>query len=181
MSTYIKNDQIHIAASTPKIRLAGTEASAKDLSLRENAGTIEVYDETGAVSKGTLRPLTVIVPVLIPDSTQAGLAADSTGVKWTSNFRFTVDTQNLISGTLRATWTASNTDSVTAVEVYDATGAAMLGSTSGNTGTDATASISGFTTSNLLLVRLEVTTASGTSGATTSLTYAELELKYGVQ
>ena len=180
MSGYVGNDKVHVSAATPKLRLEGTETGAADLSIRENAGVLEVYDETAAVVKGTLRPLTNLVPILIPDSHQSGLTAASTGVKWTSYFKFTVDTQNLISATLRATWTASATDSVTAIEVYDGTGAAVLGSVSGNAGTDATASITGFTTGNLLQVRLNVTTASATSGATTSLTYAVLEVKYGV-
>ncbi|MHC1635360.1 MAG: hypothetical protein ACXQTS_01875 [Candidatus Methanospirareceae archaeon] len=42
---YIKNDQLHISASTPKVKLEGTEAEGKSLSLRENAGYIEIYDE----------------------------------------------------------------------------------------------------------------------------------------
>ena len=180
MTTYLKNDQIHVSASTPKVKLEGTETSAGNYSIRENAGVVEIYDETAASSKGTIRPLYILVPILIPDSARSGLAATSTGIKWTSNFKFTVDTQNFISATLRATWTASDTDSVTAIEVYDATGASVLGSVSGNSGTDSTASITGFTTGNLLQVRLNVTTASATTTATTSLTYAVLEIKYGV-
>jgi len=180
MSAYIKNDQVHIAASTPKIHLEGTEASAGNYSIRENAGVLEIYDEATASSKGTIRPLTVSVPIAIPDSSQSGLAADSTGVKWTSAFKFKVDPQNLKSAVIRATWTASATDSETAIEVYDETGASVLGSVSGNTGTDAEGSVTGFTAGNLVTVRLNVTTASATSGATTSLSYAVLELTYGI-
>lgn len=48
-TTYIKNDGIHCSASTPYIKLEGTETNAKNLSIRENAGYIEIYDEANAV------------------------------------------------------------------------------------------------------------------------------------
>jgi len=44
-TAYITNDQLHISASTPKAHLEGTETNAKNLSVRENAGVIEIYDE----------------------------------------------------------------------------------------------------------------------------------------
>lgn len=120
----------------------------------------------------------IVVPIPIPDSNQSGLAADSTGVKWTSNFKLKIDPNRVVSAVIRATWTASNTDSVTAIEVYDETASTVLGSVSGNTGTDMEGNVSGFTAGNLVTVRLNVTTASATAGATTSLTYAVLEITY---
>ncbi len=39
---------IAINKTTPAIRLTGTETGAKDLSIRENAGKIEIYDNTAA-------------------------------------------------------------------------------------------------------------------------------------
>ena len=42
---YLTNDSLHLAAATPKVQLEGTEADAKNLSIRENAGYIEIYDE----------------------------------------------------------------------------------------------------------------------------------------
>jgi len=42
---YLTNDKLHISASTPKVQLEGTETNAKNLSMRENAGELEVYDE----------------------------------------------------------------------------------------------------------------------------------------
>ena len=121
----------------------------------------------------------IAVPITIPDSNQAGLSAATTGVKWTSNFKFKIDPQNLKSAVVRATWTATNTDSVTAIEVYDETATTILGSVSGNAGTNTEGSVTGFTAGNVVTVRLDVTTASATSTATTSLTYAVLELTYG--
>jgi len=44
-TAYLTNDQLHISASTPKAHLEGTETNAKNLSVRENAGVIEIYDE----------------------------------------------------------------------------------------------------------------------------------------
>lgn len=124
------------------------------------------------------KPIKGIVPVQIVDSQQTGLAADSTGVKWTSDFVQKLAPQNINSATIRASWTASNTDSVTAIEVYDETTDSVLGSVSGNTGTDAEGSISGFTAGNSIIVRASVTTASTTGGATCDIIYAVLELTY---
>lgn len=120
------------------------------------------------------------VPIQIADSNQSGLASDTTGVKWTSNFVHQIDPQNLDSAVIRASWTASQTDSTTAIEVYDQSAATVLGSATGNTGTDSEGSVSGFTAGNPVVARANVTTASSTSGATTDLVYAVLELSYGV-
>ena len=179
---YLTNDRLHIAAATPRIQLEGTETGGKNLSIRENAGKIDLYDEAGAAVLAFLAntaKTVFTVPIPIPDSQQSGLAADSTGVKWTSAFKLKIDPTNLKSAVIRATWTASHTDSVTAIEVYDETAGSVLGSVSGNTGTNAEGSVSGFTAGNIVTVRLSVTTASATTGATTSLTYAVLELTYG--
>jgi hypothetical protein len=47
--------------ASPKMQLEGTEGSAINVSLRENAGKVELYNETGAVVYRTLYPETVIV------------------------------------------------------------------------------------------------------------------------
>jgi hypothetical protein len=67
-------------SATPKIQLHGTEGSAGNISLRENAGKIELYDETGAVVLRTLYPEYMIVlrkhiPIL---STTGGAETAST-------------------------------------------------------------------------------------------------------
>lgn len=47
----IDTDDARISGTTPGIRLSGTETNAADLTIRENAGTIELYDEgAGAVA-----------------------------------------------------------------------------------------------------------------------------------
>ncbi len=86
------------------------------------------------------------------------------------------------SAVLRATWSASETDSVTAIELYDVTAGAVRGSLSGNADTDAETSIdvSALVDGNLHELRVNVTTASATSGATTDVKYAILELTYGI-
>lgn len=135
----------------------------------------------GTVPKDRLQANTIslIVPIQgIKDST--GLDATATGVKDSSG-KFTIDTNGLKSAILRATWTASDTDSVTDIELYDETAAAVVGSVSGNTGSDTESSdLSGsITDGNLHSIRVNVTTASAATGATTGCTYAILELTYG--
>jgi len=52
-TAYVRNDKVHVSAATPKLQLQGTEGSAMNLSLRENAGVIELYDETAAVVRAS--------------------------------------------------------------------------------------------------------------------------------
>jgi len=50
MSIYVSNETIHASGVNPKVQLEGTETNAKNLSIRENAGVTEIYDEdTGTV------------------------------------------------------------------------------------------------------------------------------------
>lgn len=155
---------------TPAVTLAGTETGAKTLSLKESAGVAQVYDE-GAGARVSL-PLSETPP----DLPQSGLAADATGVKWTSVQKLKIDPSRVKSVTLRATWAATDTDSVTAIEVYDETATSVLGSVSGNTGTNSEGAISGFTAGNIVTLRANVTTLSATTGATTDVDYCLLEL-----
>jgi hypothetical protein len=190
---------------TPAVRLTGTETGAADLSIRENAGVTEVYDNAAAAVVMTLEAhqarhiaggadeiagiaytqlsadtIYFPVPIPIPDSQQAGLAADSLGVKWTSVFKFKLNARHLKLMRIRATWSASATDSVTKVAVIGGTSGEIV-NVSGNAGTDAEGeATTGWTDGELIYVQLEVTTASATAGATTDLTYAVVELEYGV-
>ena len=50
-----------INSATPKVQLVGTETSAGNMSIRENAGKIELYDEVGAAVLRTLYPENMIV------------------------------------------------------------------------------------------------------------------------
>ena len=118
--------------------------------------------------------------LLIPDSSQTGLAADSTGVKWTSNFKFKINGKRAKSVVLRASWSASESDSVAAIELYDIDGGAVVGSLSGNAGTDEEENIdpSSVVSDHLYTMRLNITTASATSGATVDVSYIVVELIY---
>jgi len=111
---------------------------------------------------------------------RTGLAADSTGVKYEGP-RIKLDKTQIKAITLRATWTASHTDSVTAIELYDVSAGKVIAKVDGNTGTDVEASVDlgNVTTGNLVEIRVNVTTASGTAGATTDVKYALLEIDYG--
>jgi hypothetical protein len=69
---YLTNDMLHISASTPKVKLEGTEASAKNLSLRENAGKIDIYNEATATVQESLYPFYYIVANRIAADAAAG-------------------------------------------------------------------------------------------------------------
>ncbi|MBW2675115.1 MAG: hypothetical protein JRD89_17185, partial [Deltaproteobacteria bacterium] len=97
-----------------------------------------------------------------------------TGVKLEGP-KVTINTRHIKSAKLRASVSASHTDSVTAVELYDATAGAVRASVSGNAFTDSEADVdvSSLVSGNLHQLRVNVTTASATAGATTDLLYPE--------
>ena len=45
---YLKNDGLHISAANPHIRLEGTETGGADKGIREDAGTLKIYDFSAA-------------------------------------------------------------------------------------------------------------------------------------
>ena len=140
--------------------------------------------KAGTVRKDRLIADTIQWSVQIPiiaEVAQTGLAADSTGVKWTSvDLIFTAAEIACLKGAyIEATWTASATDSVTSIELYDATGAAVITSVSGNAGTNVRSTAGSITAGNTLNVRVSVTTDSATTGATTDVTKAVLILVFG--
>ena len=45
MALRLGNEKVHVSGTNPKVVLEGTEVNAKQLSIRENAGVIEIYDE----------------------------------------------------------------------------------------------------------------------------------------
>jgi len=234
---HLKNDGLHISAANPHIRLEGTETGGADKGIREDGGTLKIYDfasasnvmdleahasrhlsggadevlnltnindaigfsvdahasrhvEGGAdpisgLTASQLAANTILfkIPVLIPDSPQTGLAADSTGTKWTSNFKFRIPKQNVKDVVIRATWSASNTDSTTEIALIDDATGNTVCSVSGNTGTDAEST--NYTEANLsddglVYARASITTASATTGATFDITYVAVEIKVAV-
>ena len=117
------------------------------------------------------------VPIAPQDCINQSMSADSTGVKFTSVVKTKVDARYLKKIRLRASWTASNTDSVTEVRLIGTT-TGTIASVSGNTGTDEEAEGTTFTDNELVYIEVAVTTASATAGATTTLTYAIIEFIY---
>jgi len=144
-------------------------------------GSFHIKDYTIPCRK--LEAGTISFVIIVPGipTPQTGLAADSTGVKF-EGFRFRIYTRHLAGVLLRATWTASHSDSETAIELYDVDAGAVRGKVSGNTGTDKEASIdpASIVDGNLHELRVNVTTASATAGATTDVIYAVLELAYEI-
>jgi len=189
------------------IKLIDTGSGGAERRIVSDGGHAKVYDDTGAevmdieahasrhVSGGDdaisgltydqLASDTIIIeaPFPVPDSQQSGLAADSTGVKWTSVFKGRWNKRHLKKVRIRATWSASHTDSETKIAVKDINSGNDIVSVSGNAGTNQEAEatdLTNVTDAKLFEVYAEVTTASGTSGATFDVSYVVVELVYGV-
>ena len=102
-TAYVRNDKVHVSAATPKLQLQGTEGSAMNLSLRENAGVIELYDETAAVVRASWSGSTGrrITPLIINSelATAAAIALSklATGALPTD---ITIASANIVDGTI---------------------------------------------------------------------------------
>ncbi|RLG63109.1 hypothetical protein DRO21_06625, partial [archaeon] len=157
--------------------------SDKDFTARYDAtnNDFRIKDAVNAVDLFRLKKNTVVgytVPVAPQDCyNQTGLSADSTGTKFTSSIRIRVDGRYLKKIRLRASWTASHTDSVTEVRVVGTT-TGTIASVSGNTGSNEEVEGTTFSDGELIYIEVAVTTASATTGATTDLTYALIEFVY---
>lgn len=119
--------------------------------------------------------------VPIPDSHQTGLNATSTGVKWTSRFKFKWYKTLLKTVTIRASWSASATDSVEKICVKDIQSGKDVVCLQGNNGSDqeeSTDDLSNITDGGLWQVYSAVVKASSTSGAKYSIDYVVVELTY---
>ena len=116
-----------------------------------------------------------VVPV-IAEVARTGLVDSEAGVKWTSA-EILIPPGAFWSAAIEATWTASATDSVNAIELYDATAGAVAASVSGNAGTNAKSSYACLTAGHRYVVRVNVTTASATAGATLDVTKAVLYIR----
>lgn len=143
--------------------------------------SLEVVEPDGKVLGSTTVDHVVDVHVPIPDSNKSGLNAASTGTKYTSVFRFKWYKSLLKKVTIRATWSASATDSVEKICVKDLTSGNDVVCLSGNAGTDQEASttdLASVTDGGLWTVYSAVTTASATTTATYSISYIVVELEY---
>lgn len=189
-TTSIRDDRVHISANIPAYQLEGTETNGENLSLRENAGTLELYDETAAALAGTwdLSPplenasLAAVDGTrnLQPEGAQAGLAADATGIKYEGDMRQRIDSTILNSARsvyIEAATNSSAGDETVSVEVYDDTALAVaasldvVGGAARARSSDISASL---VAGNEVHVRWNVTTASATAGATVDAVGARL-------
>ena len=141
------------------------------------AKNIVTYDDVSAVQEiGQLR---VEIPVELLAHQQISLAADATGVKYTTPYTFLISADMIQQANafyIEAHIEASVTDSVTAVEFYDETGVAVRGTASGNAGARVRSAdfLGSLVAGNEHSVRVNVTTASATAGATTGVRRAAL-------
>lgn len=198
-TTSIRDDKVHVTASTPKLQLEGTEASAQNLSIRENAGAIELYDEAGAAVASSwdfnpgIQESDFATDALanwphmnlLPEGAQTGLAADSTGVKYSGEFYVQLDTNMLKNADAvyleAATNSSSGSETVT-VELYDTVNAVVDDSftISGGSNRARSADISAsLTEGDVYQVRFNVTTAAA-SGSTFDANGARLVFDWGV-
>jgi len=123
---------------------------------------------------------------LQPEGEQAGLAADSTGIKYEGKFKFHLDHEILRHAKyayLEAAKASSAGDEVTAVELYDdnkAGVAASLSITGASARKRSSDILANLTAGHEYHVRWNVTTASGTAGATFDAIGARLVIIVGV-
>ena len=155
-------------------RISYEDTTSEIIFERFNTATAE-WEEAMKIKLPTVVGYTV--PVAPQDCINQSMAADSTGVKFTSVVKVKVDARYLKKIRLRASWDASHTDSVTEVRVIG-TSSGIIASVSGNTGSDEEAEGTSFSDGELVYVEVAVTTASATAGATTTLTYAVVEFVY---
>lgn len=152
------------------------------LSKRELEGLV-----AGSVQRADIAPDAIRLELPLPVLTEAqlGLAADAVGVKYTSAYTFLVSADMLHSAKaayLEADIEASHADSVTAVELYDATALTVRGAAAANAGDRVRSAdlLASLVAGNEHQVRINVTTASATVGATTGVRRAALVLIIGI-
>ena len=180
------------AVTTVKLAdLAVTTAKLVDAAVATaklaDAGVTEVKVADGAITKAkiTADTIRIEIPISLLTNSQTGLAADATGVKYETPYQLLVSADMLQSAKaayIEAHIEASATDSATAVEFYDVTAAAVRGSASANAGARVrSADFKGsLVAGNEHTVRIDVTTASATAGATTGVQMARLILVIGI-
>jgi hypothetical protein len=151
------------------------ESAVDTVTLKDLANAINLLKLT----KGIPLQYESIIPA-INETARTGLAATAVAVVWTSIDLILPPAEMLRYATaaIEATWVASATDSVTAIELYDVTAAVVKASVSGNTGTNSKSAYVALTAGNVHRVRVNVTTASATAGATTGCTKAVIYLRF---
>jgi hypothetical protein len=182
----VKQRRIAVDDTTKRVEIRdATDTDIMDIEVHASRHVSEGADPISGLTYDQLATDTIVieVPFPVPDSPQTGLAADSLGVKWTSAFKGKWNKRHLKKVRIRATWTATATDSVTKIAVRDAGTGADIVSVSGNAGTDQeveATDLTNVTDGGLFEIYAEVTTASATAGATFDIVYIVVELVYGV-
>jgi hypothetical protein len=198
---FFLND-IAIEKSLPALRLRGTEAGAKDLLIRENAGLIEVYDvaaaaksrdlDGGCIRAGTAsrdifpaNELQWVVDIPILGGALQEVAADAVGTPTFPHTTVKVPAEALkhlksASLILDFAWAATADGTI---QLYDSTAGAVRAETATFTGGEASewleVAASGLVAGNTMVIRANVTVA-GAAGEKASLYRAILRLVLGV-
>jgi len=176
--------KIGVIAKTSEIVLEGTTTKLSDWQHSSDKSKIDgakIHDGSITASKlGTNEIYVRATAAQIEKKT--GLAADSTGVK-ASSPRFKFSSKGAKQLILRSSISSIPSDATVRVGVYNVTKGAYVfyrdyaGATGENE--DTQTDLSGIDDGDVLEIRVEVTTASGTSGATFDLDYASLMVDYG--
>ncbi len=115
----------------------------------------------------------------------ASIHVSTTGIKWTSKYRFKVDPYSIYDLKLRATWTNTTTDAIIKIAIKDVNSGNDIVSISGNTATDFESwNFNKFDISQdgLLEIYAEVVTATAnTAGGTADIAYITFEPIYLVR
>lgn len=109
-TTKIRNNRVHVTENQPKVQLEGTEAGGENISLRENAGSVEKYNETNAA----LDDAWSLSPKLEPGSIQNVTGLDSTDVLRDTTGSVVFTSAGTASASLTATGSTSTTTGTTA-------------------------------------------------------------------
>ena len=129
-------------------------------------------------------PILNRTPIFIPD-VPSSLDISSTGIKWTSVYRFKIDKYSIYDLKLRASWTNTTTDAIIKIAVKDIISGNDVVSIAGNAMTDFESwnfDKSIISQDGLLEVYIEVTTAtSNTAGGTVDVKYITIEPIYLVR
>lgn len=175
-----EDDRIHISEAFPSVQFEGTEASAENFSVRENAGSFEKYDETNdqVDTAWDLSPPLENQSIdtlaasrdLQPEGQVTGLDATTTGVKYEGLMYQSMD-EALVNDRrlmyIEAAKQSSAGDEDVTVEIYD--GSTVLNSVTitGDSNRSRTSDISAdVSPGDVVWVRWNVTAASGTTDAT---------------
>jgi len=148
---------------------------------------VRLEDTTSEMTIGKdLEGNVIEIPLTLLTHQQVGLAADALAVVYTAPYNILISAAMLkwaAAVYIEAHIEASHVDSVTDIELYDVTAALVRGAASANAGARVRSAdiLAALVAGNEHTVRITVTTASATAGATTGCRRASLIIVFAVE